>query len=90
VTLGGCFAPAGASNNAIPIVRVQAASDLDCPQSEIRVTQMFMRGGQFEAIGCGHKAVYNAECEGLRCSVAPEGQEVPWRARPDPVPGNNP
>lgn len=82
LTAVGCFAPSGASPNAIPMVRVQASGDLDCPQSEIRITQAW--GGRFEAIGCGHKKVYNTACEDVRCSVAPEGEAVPWRARPDP------
>ena len=80
----GCFAVNGASPHAIPMVRVQASSDLDCPQKDLRVVQNL--GGQFEAFGCGHKATYNTACDGLRCSVAPEGQTVPWRARPDPTP----
>lgn len=82
--LAGCFTVSGASKHAIPAVRVQASSDLDCPQREIRITQLI--GARFEAIGCAHKIIYNALCEGLRCTVAPEGQVVPWRARPDPVP----
>lgn len=82
--LPGCFTTHGASSHAIPSVLVQASSDLDCPQREIRVTKEW--GGRFEAIGCGHKALYNTACDGLRCTVAPEGQAVPWRARPDPTP----
>ena len=84
LALAGCFSTNGASSNATPVVRVQAESDLDCPQKDIRIVQRF--GGQFEAYGCGHKATYNTACETLRCSVAPEGQTVPWRARPDPSP----
>src|SRR4051812_38176112 len=34
-----CFAPGGASPNAIPLVRVHAEADLDCPGNEIRITQ---------------------------------------------------
>jgi hypothetical protein len=80
----GCFTTNGASANAMPVVRVQASSDLDCPQKDLRVVQSW--GGQFDVVGCGHKATYNTSCEGLRCVVAPEGQTVPWRARPDPTP----
>jgi hypothetical protein len=80
----GCLTTSGASSHAIPAVRVQASTDLDCPQSEIHVSKDL--GGRFEAIGCGHRIVYNTGCEGLRCVVAPEGQAVPWRARPDPTP----
>jgi hypothetical protein len=83
LVLAGCFAPSGASSNAIPMVKVQAEGDLDCPQKEIRVTKEW--GGRFEAIGCGHKKVYNTACEGLKCTVAPEGESVPWRSRPDPL-----
>ena len=84
LALLGCFTVNGASSNAAPMVRVQAASDLDCPQSDIRVVQNF--GGQVEAIGCGHKATYNTACDGLRCSVAPQGENLPWHARPEPAP----
>lgn len=80
----GCFTVNGASSNAIPVVRVQASNDLDCPQKKITIFQR--AGAQFEAIGCAHKATYNALCDGLRCTVAPQGQVVPWRARPDSVP----
>lgn len=79
----GCLGTSGASSNAFPVVRVQASSDLDCPQRDIRLIQEF--GGRVVAIGCGHKATYNTGCEGLRCVVAPEGQTVPWRDRPDPT-----
>jgi hypothetical protein len=82
--LTGCFTVNGASDNAVPVVRVQAEGDLDCPQKQIRVVKDW--GGRFEAIGCGHKKIYNTACDGLRCVVAPEGEAVPWRARPDPVP----
>ncbi len=80
----GCFAPSGASSNAIPLVRVHAESDLDCPGSEIRITQKL--GGKFEAVGCGHKAEYLTACEGLQCVVEEPGKSVPWRSRPDPTP----
>ncbi len=53
--------------------------------------------GHFKAVGCGHKAEYSALCnatgspmmgqpDGYRCVAAPEGQVVPWAARPDPTP----
>ena len=80
----GCFTVSGASEHAIPGVKGRASSDFDCPQSDIRVTKEW--GGRFEAIGCGKKAVYNTACEGLKCTLAPEGEAVPWRARPDPSP----
>lgn len=80
----GCLTVSGASSNAVPAVKVQASSDLDCPQKELHITKEW--GGRFEVIGCGHKIIYNTACEGLKCSVAPEGQTVPWRARPDPTP----
>ncbi len=93
--LAGCPTVVGASSAGIPAVRSQASTDLDCPQSEIRVTKDF--SGNFLAIGCGHKATYSALCnatgspltgqpDGFRCVAAPEGQVVPWAARPDPTP----
>jgi hypothetical protein len=78
----GCFTTGGASANAIPMVRVQASGDLDCPQKDLRVVKNF--GGEFEVFGCGQKATYNTACDGLRCVVAPPGQSVPWAARPAP------
>lgn len=80
----GCFTTSGASNNAIPMVRLHAETDLDCPGNEIRVTQQL--GGRFEAVGCGHRAEYNTACEGLQCVVEEQGKSVPWRARPEPTP----
>lgn len=80
-SLSGCIATQGASRHAEPAVRVQAQSDLDCPQRDIRVVQGI--GGKYEARGCGHKAVYNTACDLLRCVVAPEGQDIPWRSRPN-------
>jgi hypothetical protein len=78
----GCFAPSGASPNAVPMVRVHAEADLDCPGREIRITQKI--GGRFEAVGCGHRAEYLTACDGLQCVVEDPGKSVPWRARPDP------
>jgi hypothetical protein len=80
----GCFTVSGASSNAIPSVKVQASTDLDCPEREIRVSKEW--GGRFEVIGCGHRAVYNTACDGLRCVAAPEGKALPWRDRPPPAP----
>ena len=80
----GCFTLSGASNNARPAVLLQASNDLDCPQRDIRVVKEW--GGRFETVGCGHRAVYNTGCDGLRCTAAPEGQVVPWAARPGPTP----
>ncbi len=84
LALGGCLALNGASNNALPAVKVQASTDLDCPQREIRVEKEW--GGKFEVVGCGHKAVYDTACDGLHCTAAPLGQVVPWASRPDPTP----
>jgi hypothetical protein len=81
---GGCFTVSGASSHAIPAVKLQASADLDCPQKDIRVSKEW--GGRFEVIGCGHRAIYNTGCDGLRCTAAPMGQAVPWGARPDPTP----
>jgi hypothetical protein len=80
----GCFTVNGASSNAVPAVKLQASTDLDCPQKSIRVTKEW--GGRFEVVGCGHRAVYNTGCDGLRCTAAPAGQVVPWGSRPDPTP----
>jgi hypothetical protein len=91
----GCFAVEGASSSAIPAVRLQASTDLDCPQSGILVTKDL--AGNFQAVGCGHKATYSALCnvtgsvtmgqpDAYRCVAAPKGQVVPWAARPDPSP----
>lgn len=82
--VAGCFTVNGASSNALPAVKLQASNDLDCPQKSIRVSKEW--GGRFEVIGCGHRAVYNTGCDGLRCTAAPAGQVVPWGARPDPTP----
>ena len=93
--LAGCPTIAGPSSAGIPVVRSQASTDLDCPQSEIRVTKDFF--GNFLAIGCGHKVTYSALCnttgspvmgqvDAYRCVAAPAGQVVPWAARPDPTP----
>ncbi len=79
----GCFTVSGASSNALPALKVQASTDLDCPQPDIRVSKEW--GGRFEVVGCGHKAVYNTACDGLRCVAAPEGQSVPWADRPPPT-----
>jgi hypothetical protein len=80
----GCFTVNGASSNAMPAVKVQASTDLDCPQREIRVSKEW--GGRFEVVGCGRRVVYNTACDGLQCTAAPEGKAVPWRDRPPPAP----
>jgi hypothetical protein len=80
----GCFAVNGASSNATPFVKVQASSDLDCPQSQIRVTKEW--GGKFEVVGCGQKVTYDTSCNGIHCTAAPLGQVVPYSSRPDPSP----
>jgi hypothetical protein len=78
----GCFAPSGASPQARTAVMVQASRDFDCDQTDIRIQQKL--GGQYVAVGCGHRVTYNTACEGLNCTVAEEGKSIPWRARPDP------
>jgi len=79
----GCISRNGASDNAIPLVRVYAERDLDCPQSDIRVVQEW--GGRFKAIGCGRKEIYVGACDGLACEVHPGNEAIPWRDRPDPA-----
>jgi hypothetical protein len=83
----GCFTTSGASSQALPMVRLQASSDFDCPQSEIHIDKEW--GGRFSARGCGQKAVYNTGCDAQQCVVQPEGKAVPWRDRPEPSPGTN-
>ncbi|MFT3773504.1 MAG: hypothetical protein QM820_49640 [Minicystis sp.] len=80
----GCLTTHGDSQHAIPAVLVQASTDLDCPQKEIRVKREL--GGRVAVYGCGHRAVYNTACDLLRCVAAPEGQSVPWHDRPEPKP----
>ena len=70
------------------MVRLQASTDFDCPQSDIRIDKEW--GGRFSARGCGQKATYNTGCDdGIHCIVQPEGKAVPWRDRPEPAPGTN-
>lgn len=88
LSAAGCFTTSGASNQALPMVRMQASNDFDCPQSQIRIEKGW--GGRFEAKGCGQTAVYNTGCDdGIHCIVQPEGQAVPWRDRPPQAPGTN-
>lgn len=85
-SLAGCATgyPLGAEQ-AKPLVRADAERDLDCPPEDIRVTESI--GNVFEAIGCGQKAVYKANCEGTRCVVHREGDTfVPFRDRPTEIP----
>lgn len=71
---------------AVPLVRHHAERDLDCPGADIRITQEQFTG-YYNAIGCGRKARYRAACEGLSCTVSPEGgPAIPWRDRPPPTP----
>ena len=80
VPLAACSAAMGAAE---PLVRNDAARDLDCPTSKIVVHEEL--GGRYEAIGCGRKARYRTACEGVTCEVRPEdGPAIPWRDRPDP------
>ncbi len=68
---------------AVPMVRVRAEKDLQCPGDRISVRSGI--GGKYTATGCGKSAVYNSACEGLSCSVTLEDEEAPgWRDRPDP------
>jgi hypothetical protein len=80
VPLAACSAAMGAAE---PLVRNDAARDLDCPASKIVLKEEL--GGRYEAIGCGRKARYRTACEGITCEVRPEdGPAIPWRDRPDP------
>lgn len=74
--------PIGAQN-AKPLVLNDAERDLDCPAEDIRVDEEW--GGTFEAVGCGRKARYKANCYGVSCVVHGEDEVfVPFRDRPSP------
>jgi len=80
LALAACTTASGA---AVPLVRAHAASDLDCPDAEIRITEEL--GGRYKAVGCGRKATYRTACEGLQCEVrSADGPAIPWRDRPEP------
>jgi hypothetical protein len=71
------------ANAAIPQVRVHAEDELDCPQADIRIEEQ--PGGRFLAVGCGKKAVYQAQCVGLNCRVrGPNDPPISFRDFPDP------
>jgi hypothetical protein len=71
------------ANAAIPQVRVHAEGELDCPQADIRIEEQ--PGGRFLAVGCGKKALYQAQCVGLSCKVrGPNDPPIPFRDFPDP------
>jgi hypothetical protein len=83
--LAGCLNTITTSGAAaaIPMARVRAESDLDCPQADIRIEEEV--GGRLKAIGCGRKASYTAMCNGLQCEVRGEGERpLPFKERPDP------
>jgi len=72
-----------ARDAAVPLVRVHAHKDLDCPEKQIHVKREM--GGLYRASGCGRTAVYNTACDHLRCTVGLEDEEpAPWRDRPEP------
>jgi hypothetical protein len=74
--------PLGAAN-ARPLVLHEAEIDLDCPAEDIRVDEEW--GGAYEAVGCGRKAKYKANCYGVSCVVHKDDQvPVPFRDRPSP------
>jgi hypothetical protein len=71
------------ANAAIPQVRVHAEDELDCPQANIVIEEQ--PGGRFLAVGCGKKALYQAQCVGLTCRVrGPNDPPIPFRDFPDP------
>jgi hypothetical protein len=79
----GCINNVNGHGAAEPQVRGLASSDLDCPDSEIRLTEEL--GGRYKAVGCGRKTYYRTACDGLSCTVTGEnGPFIPWRDRPDP------
>ena len=68
---------------AVPLVRVRAASDLDCPDAEIRISEEL--GNRYKAVGCGRKMLYRTACDGLSCVVQSENEPgIPWKDRPEP------
>jgi len=68
---------------AVPLVRVHAEKDLDCPGDDVRIEEEM--GGRYKAVGCGRKAYYRSACDGLTCTVQPEEEgALPWRDRPTP------
>ncbi len=78
--------PLGAEN-AKPLVLNDAEVDLKCPAKDIRVVEGW--GGRFEAVGCGQKAIYKANCDGVHCVVHKDDEApVPFkdRAAPEDVP----
>jgi len=81
IVSSACYPTRGAAE---PLVRVHAASDLDCPDSDIRLSEEW--GGHYKAVGCGRKAYYRTACDGLSCVVQPAegGPAIPWKDRPDP------
>jgi hypothetical protein len=71
------------SEHARPIVRGDAERDLECPAEDIRVEEEW--GGVWEAVGCGKKMRYKANCDSIRCEVHREDQPpVPFKDRPEP------
>jgi hypothetical protein len=72
--------------DATPMVRVRASEDLVCAESTIRVQRAL--NGTYTAVGCGKRASYQAVCEGTRCAVSREGEELrsPPPRGPDPDP----
>lgn len=79
----GPTACANTNAAAVPLVRVRAASDLDCPDADIAIQEQL--GGWFKAVGCGRKARYRAACQGVSCLVRGEEEGIiPSRDRPDP------
>jgi hypothetical protein len=77
-------APTTGAGAALPLVRVHAETDLDCPGGQIRIEEEL--GGRYKAVGCGRKAYYRTACVGLTCEVRGEDEPpIPDRARPDPL-----
>lgn len=80
------LAAAGCTNTrdaAIPMVRMEAETDLKCPSKQIEVRALI--GGRYEARGCGRAATYHGTCQHLSCEVGQEGKDARgWHDRPDP------
>lgn len=80
----GCIDNVNGRGAATAQVRSQASSDLDCPDTDVRVSEEL--GGRYKAIGCGRKKYYRTACDGLRCVVQGDegGPFLPIHDRPDP------
>lgn len=76
------------TQHAKPLVMSEAERDLDCPPSDIRVSELW--GGRWEAVGCGKKVLYTSNCDSIRCEVHPEDEAAVPAVRDRPSPQEMP